>query len=200
MPPLGDVAMLVPLKVPKPQPGIALGLPDAALGHLVLATTPSHDIWVMNLGRHRSATVLPERQIEELLAAAYPGLVRAAVLVVLPIHHQAARQRVALIVFVRPSDGAGALAASITDYLRSELGEERSPDRVEVFELNPRHHDPKAPQTEIDSAGCAGQYISGALWGKSRLSTVRELCGLSLEVARVRQYRALLAQPASGKG
>jgi hypothetical protein len=198
MPPLGDVAMLVPMKVSKNPPGLQGGLTEVAIGHLVLATTPVHDLWVTNLGSHRGATVLPERQIEELLAAEYPGVVRAAVLVVLPMHHAAARQRVALIVFARPGDEAGGLDARITEYLRSELGEERSPDRVQVFELNPRLVDPKAPQLEIDRVGCAGQFITGILWGKSRLQTFRELCALSVEVERVREYRMLA--PSAEKG
>ena len=56
MPPLGDVAMLVPMKVSKNPPGIQAGLPEAAIGRLVLATTPDHDIWVTNLGSHRGAS------------------------------------------------------------------------------------------------------------------------------------------------
>jgi hypothetical protein len=196
MPPLGDVAMLVPMKVSKNPPGLQAGLPEAAIGRLVLATTPDHDIWVTNLGSHRGASVLPELQIEELLATAYPSLVRAAVLVVLPAHTRATRQRVALVVFVRPGGGGSALAATLSDYLRAELGVERSPDRVEVFELNPRLVDPKAPEPEIDRKGCAGQYITGTLWGKSRLSTFRELAALWVEVERVREYRAMLAQSA----
>jgi hypothetical protein len=198
MPPLGDVAMLTPMKPQKNKAGIQAGLPPSALGRLVLATTPSYDIWVTNLGSHRSAMVLPERQIEDLLASAYPGLVRAAVLVVLPMHHQASRQRVALVVFVCPSDGARGLAVSIADYLRSELGEERSPDRIEVFELNPKLIDPKGAALEVDRAGCAGQFISGTLWGKSRSRTFRELARLYVEVARVREYRAMLGEAAKG--
>jgi hypothetical protein len=198
MPPLGDVAMLTPLKPKKNAPGIQAGLPASALGRVVLATTPSSDIWVTNLGSHRSAVVLPEQQIEELLAAAHPGLVRAAVLVVLPVHHQASRQRVALVVFASPSDRARGLAVTIADYLRSELGEERSPDRVEVFELNPKLVDPKAPEPEIDRPGCAGQFTGGTLWGKSRCRTFRELAALFVEVVRVREYRAMLAAAAKG--
>lgn len=193
MPPLGDVALLMPMKVAENAPGLGAGLPEAAIGRLVLATTPDQDIWVTNLGSHRGASVLPERQIEELLGAAYPGVVRAAVLVVLPAHTGATRQRVALVVFARPGHGGSGLAGAIADYLRAELGAERSPDRVEVFELNPRLVDPKAPEPEIDRSGCAGQYISGTLWGKSRLSTFRELAALSVEVQRVREYQAMLA-------
>lgn len=47
--------------------------------------------------------------------------------------------------------------------------------------------------------GCAGQFISGTLWGKSRLATFRELCALSLEVERVRAYKAMVG-PDGKKG
>ncbi len=197
MPPLGDVGMLTPLKAPKNTAGIRAGVPPSAIGRPVIASTASIDIWVTNLGSHRGGVVLPERQLEAMLASAYAE-VRAAVLVALPAHHHAGEQRVALLVFVRPGEQAAALGPSMAEYLRAELGSEHTPDRVEVFELNPKLIDPKADPPEVDRSGCAGQYISGTLWGKSRRRTFRELAALSGEVALVRQYKALAKREAEG--
>ena len=86
------------------------------------------------------------------------------------------------------------------DAAHAEKETEGSGKVGEVFELNPRLVDPKAPEREIDRVGCAGQYITGTLWGKSRLATFRELAALSVEVERVREYRALLADSAQSPG
>jgi hypothetical protein len=194
MPPLADVAMLVPGKFPERTPGIQRGLPEQAIGRIVLCTHPkAEDVFVGNLGSHRSGTVLPELQLEEVLKSRFPDEVRAAVLVALPMHSGSGRPLAALLVFLWPS-ATPITSTELSDHLRSELGAERTPDRVEVFSLNPKLVDPKLTPPVVDRASCRAQYISGSLWGKSRLSVFRELASLFCEVTQFRDYVQLRAR------
>jgi hypothetical protein len=193
MPPLADIAMLVPAKFPKGSPGIQGGLPECAMGRLVLAVSPTSDRFIKNLGSHRAGMVLPEGQLEDVLEAKYPDWVRCATLVSLPTHGGATRAIVALLVFVHPS-GEGPGEAALAAFLRQALGEERCPDRVEIFELNPKLTDPKRSPTEVDRAACRSQYISGSLWGKRHSSVFRQLAALFAEVVQVREFTELMAK------
>jgi hypothetical protein len=189
MPPLADVALIAPKKFPKGAPGIQVGLPEAAVGRIVIVRTSEIDILVKNLGSHRSGAVLPELQIEQALKEAFPDQVRAAVLVSLPVHGDSSRTRVALLVFVRP----GATVKRTDEFmalLQSEFGQERTPDRVEVFEMNPKLVQPKSAKPQVDRAACRAQYTSGVLWGKNGYRVFRELSALFVEAMQVRRHLA----------
>lgn len=197
MPPLADVAMLVPAKFPKGTPGIQAGLPAHALGRLVLALSQTSERLIKNLGSHRAGMVLPEGQIEDVLKREYPDWVRCAILTSLPTHSGYARELVALLVFVQPSE-RGRASRPLEVFLNQALGQERCPDRVEVFELNPKLSDPKSEPERVDRFACRAQYISGSLWGKSHSPVFRELAALFAEVMAVRGASALAASERKG--
>jgi hypothetical protein len=201
MPPLADVAMLLPGKFPKGTPGIQGGLPECAVGRLVLSVTPASDRLIKNLGSHRAGMVLPEGQLEDVLKAEFPEWVRSATLVSLPTQGGLTGELVALLVFVHPSE-RGQASRVIDTFLKQTLGKERCPDRVEVFELNPKLLNPKASSTDVDRAACRSQYISGSLWGKSHSSVFRQLAELFTEGVEVREFSALAAPAGArpGKG
>ncbi len=198
MPALADVGMLTPLANIEDPHGIQAGLSDQALGRCVIARGEEADVWIENLGSHREGQVLPELQMEELLKAACED-VSAAVLASLPTHSGASRSRVVLLVYVVPSAAPPPDPAWLKQQLRSQLGADRLPDTVEVFELNPRWVDPKSEAPEVDRPGCASQYLTGTLWGKSRHQVFRELARLSREVRQVRAYKAEQGRPSDGE-
>jgi hypothetical protein len=195
MEPLGELALLCPIEKPKQKLRGWHELAPAALGRQVIAAATHRDIWVTNLGSHRRGTVLPERQIEELLQAFFPDAVRAAVLVVLPRQSEGNGQRVALLVYVWPDAGFNLDAPGVSQLLRVELGQERQPDQVEIFFLNPKLVKPKLGSTEIDRPACASQFISGTLWSKNRHPLVfQAFAALAREIQQIESYEQALLQ------
>jgi hypothetical protein len=198
MEPLGELALLCPIEKPKPTPTGWHELAPSALGRPVVALATHRDIWMTNLGSHRRGTVLPERQIEELLQAFFPDAVRAAVLVVLPRRSEGKGQRVALLVYAWPESGVHLDAQGVSQLLRVELGQERQPDQVEIHFLNPKLVKPKLGSTEIDRPGCASQLISGTLWGKNRHPLVfQAFAALVREIEQIDSYQK--ARPPAGE-
>jgi hypothetical protein len=186
MPALADVGLLSPPAKPPAGKGVH-ALPASALGQLVIVDTEASDLWVTNLGSHRRGVVLPEKQIEQVLAEGFGGAVRAAVLVVLPLAGESSGQRVALVVYARP---ASFLSSSVLrEVLLAELGAERVPDQIEVFELNPKPLDAKKDVSLVDRAACRAEYLSGMSWRKSRCAVFGQLAALSAEVDAIRDHR-----------
>jgi hypothetical protein len=190
MPALADVGLLSPLEKPPAGKGVH-PLPASALGQLVIVDTEASDLWVTNLGSHRRGVVLPEAQIEQVLAERFVGAVRAAVLVVLPLAGESNGQRVALVVYARPSSFLA--ANDLKEVLLAELGAERVPDQIEVFELNPKPLDPKKDASRVDRAACRAEYLSGMSWRKSRCAVFGQLAALWAEVDAIRDHRRELA-------
>jgi hypothetical protein len=186
MPALSDVGLLSPLAKPPAGKGVH-PLPASALGQLVIVDTEAGDLWVTNLGSHRRGVVLPEAQIEQVLAESFVGAVRAAVLVVLPLAGESNGQRVALVVYARPSSFLS--ASDLRAVLLTELGAERVPDQIEVFELNPKPLDPKKDASRVDRAACRAEYLSGMSWRKSRCAVFGQLAALWAEVDAIRDHR-----------
>lgn len=190
MPALADVGILSPPAKPPAGKGVH-PLPASALGQLVIVDTESSDLWVTNLGSHRRAVVLPEAQIEQVLAERFAGCVRAAVLVVLPLAGESNGQRVALVVYARPQSFLS--PGELREVLLAELGAERVPDQIEVFELNPKPLDAKKDASQVDRAACRAEYLSGMSWRKSRCAVFGQLAALSVEVDAIRDHRRELA-------
>jgi hypothetical protein len=186
MPALADVGLLSPPAKPPAGRGVH-PLPASALGQLVIVDTEASDLWVTNLGSHRRGVVLPEAQIEQVLADSFVDAVRAAVLVVLPLAGESSGQRVALVVYARPESFLS--RSALTEVLLAELGAERVPDQIEVFELNPKPLDPKKDASVVDRAACRAEYLSGMSWRKSRCGVFAQLATLSAEVDAIRDYR-----------
>lgn len=186
MPALADVGLLSPPAKPPEGKGVH-PLPASALGQLVIVDTESSDLWVTNLGSHRRGVVLPEKQIEQVLAESFVGAVRAAVLVVLPLAGESGGQRVALVVYARPQSFLS--PSDLKEVLLAELGAERVPDVIEVFELNPKPLDAKKDASRVDRAACRAEYLSGMAWRKSRCAVFGQLAALSAEVAAIRDHR-----------
>lgn len=199
MSPLSDVALLCPTAQPMAIRGALHQLTSAALGRPVIARTEDSDIWVLNLGSHRRATVLPERQIEEILQKEHWPAIRAAVLVALPRQGEGNAEKVALLVYVRPDSGAHLRAEDLKALLDARLGPIRSPDRVELFRLNPKLLASKKAEREIDRAGCAAQFISGTLWGKQQHRVFSELAALWIELERIARHDRDRASEEAGR-
>lgn len=185
MPALADVGMLSPTELPEGTKG-AFAVPASALGQLVIVDADAGDLWVTNLGSHRRGVVLPEAQIEQVLSEALAPAVRAAVLAVLPLAGDGG-QRVALIVYARPSSFI--TAAAVKELLLAELGAERVPDQIEVFELNPKLLDAKKSAETVDRGACRAEYSSGMAWRKSRCPVFQQLAALATEVEAIRAHR-----------
>ncbi|HTV25082.1 MAG TPA: hypothetical protein VMG12_40590, partial [Polyangiaceae bacterium] len=186
MPALADVGMLSPPAKAPAGKGVHV-LPPSALGQLVIVETEASDLWVTNLGSHRRGVVLPEAQIEEVLSLKFVDAVRAAVLVVLPLAGENSGQRVALVVYARP--GSLLSPGDLRQELEDELGTERVPDQIEVFELNPKLLDAKKDASEVDRPACRAEYLSGMSWRKSRCPVFSQLAALSSEVDAIRSHR-----------
>lgn len=199
MPQLSDVGMLSPVADFQAAPGQRSLVAAAAVGRVVLAQTVNTNVWVVNLGSHRDGQVLPEPLIEELLLRQYPDRVRAAIIVPLPLRQRGQAPSDRLIVFARPSDPPVA-SSDVEVLLRDALGAEWSPSSVTVFELNPRLTAPDDPESEIDRAKCAAQYLDGTLWAKARAGGVfRELASLAPEFTLVmRHLSEKAAEPLAG--
>ena len=172
MPSLSDAGMLSPVAKFTASRGLARELTVAAVGRSIVALTLDAEVWVMNLGSHWEGKVLPEQQMEQLLLDRFPRLARAAVVVPLPARRVASRARVALVVFAYPKQDERLDPAQVRQYLVAELGENWVPQRVEVYELNPKLLDSKKSTTEIDRASCAAQFLDGTLWSKARYGAV----------------------------
>lgn len=184
-PQLSDVGMLSPMTNFEPGPGQRTPVTLAAVGKIILAQTTTSNVWVTNLDSHRDGKVLPEPLIEALLLRRYRSQVRAAIIVPLPNRQRGALASDRLIVFVTPSDDP-ICSGGVEAVLRDALGGEWSPSSVTVFELNPRLVAPDDPDSEIDRARCAAQYLDGMLWAKARAGSVfRELASLAPEFAQV---------------
>jgi hypothetical protein len=194
MPALADVGLVSPPAKPPAGKGVH-PLPASALGQLVIVDTEASDLWVTNLGSHRRGVVLPEGQIEQVLAESFVGAVRAAVLVVLPLAGESGGQRVALVVYARPASFLS--PSALREVLLAELGAERVPDQIEVFELNPKPLDAKKDASRVDRAACRAEYLSGMAWRKSRCAVFGQLAALSAEVEAIRDHRRELAAPAT---
>jgi hypothetical protein len=186
MPALADVGMLSPPAKAPAGKGVHV-LPPSALGQLVIVDTEASDLWVTNLGSHRRGVVLPEAQIEQVLQDEFRGAVRAAVLVVLPLAGESSGQRVALVVYARPQSFLS--PSDLRDVLLAELGAERVPDQIEVFELNPKPLDARKDASVVDRAACRTEYLSGMAWRKSRCGVFQQLAALSAEVTAIRDHR-----------
>lgn len=172
MPSLSDAGVLSPLAKFTASRGLQRELSVAALGRSIVCQTLDADVWVTNLGSHWEGKVLPEQQMERLLLDRFPRFARAAVVVPLPARHLSSHARVVLAVFAYPRQHDRLDAAQVRRYLVAELGEKWVPQRVDVYELNPRLLDAKKSPSEIDRASCAAQYLDGTLWSKARCGEV----------------------------
>lgn len=190
MPQLSDVGTLSPVADFEPGPGQRMLPTVAATGRIVLAQTRCDNVWVANLGSHRDGKLLPEPLIEGLLLRRYPKQVRAAIIVSLPARQRDAVVSDRLVVFARPSEPP-LLAAEVEGVLKEAFGVQWSPRSVTVFELNPALLAPDDPQSEVDRAGCAAQYLAGILWAKARAGPVfRELARLGPELSQVMRHHS----------
>ena len=187
MPAVADVGMISPMAKLKGTHGVQHGLLQPAVGCCVISQAEGGDVWVTNLGSHRAGRWLYEAQIESLLKQAFPA-VRAAVLASLPLRASGGGNRVVLLVYAAPD--AGLDPAALLECIAAEEGSVRTPDAVELFELNPKPSDAKQPE-KVDRAGCVGQYLSGSLWGKARAPVFKQLARVSLELEQLRALAAV---------
>lgn len=193
MPALADMGMLAPIAKVQGQVGIRLGVHQAALGQLILVDAGDSDVWVGNLGSHRRAHFLPERDIEGTLQRCYPGAIRCAVLVGLPLRRDTARRCITLLVYAIPGREVHLDSVGIIENIREQLGAASEPDKVEIFHVNPKWQDLKAQELTVDRGACASQYLSGLSWKKQHADVFRCLSEMAFEVKQVRDYKIKLA-------
>jgi hypothetical protein len=193
MPALADMGMLAPLAEAQGQVGIRLGVEQAALGQLIIVDAGDTDVWVGNIGSHRRAQFLPELDIEVTLQRCYPGSIRCAVLVGLPLRRDTTRRCVTLLVYAIPGRAGRLDPAGIILTIKEQLGAASEPDKVEIFDVNPKWQDLKAKQLTVDRDASASQYLSGLLWKKQHTSVFRCVSEMALEVKQARDYKTKLA-------
>lgn len=194
MPSLADLGMLSPNPKLQGQLGVRAGLLPESVGQVVLVFSDEQDTWVGNLGSHRGGRFLPEKPIESVLQRRYPGAVRCALLIALPLRRNTSAAHVVLLVYVAPKKRQLLNEVAIKADIAEQLGQASVPDRVEIYDVNPKWKDLKQDAPEVDALACVSQYQSGLLWKKQSRTVFVQLSALADEVRQIRQYRTQLQQ------
>jgi hypothetical protein len=194
MPSLADLGMLSPDPKLQGQAGVRKGLLPESVGQVVLVFAEEQDTWVGNVGSHRGGRFLPEKPIERVLQKRYPGAVRCALLIALPLRRNTSAARVVLLVYAVPRKSHLLNDLTIKADIAEQLGQASVPDRVEIYDVNPKWKNLKEDVPEVDSLACLSQYQSGLLWKKQSTAVFRQLSVIGDEVRQIRQYRAQLKQ------
>lgn len=199
MPALADLGMLTPDPKLLGLPGVQHGLLQESMGQVVVVIGPEQDLWVGNIGSHRAGRFLPELPIEQVLQQRYPGAVRCALLVGLPLRRDTSSSRVVLLVYSTPGRRHLLNDVVIKAEIAEQLGKVCVPDRVEIYDVNPKWQDLKAHTPAVDRLACLSQYQSGLLWKKQSTPTFGHVSAMADEARQIRQYRAQLQQLTSNE-
>lgn len=140
--------------------------PAAAVGRFTLGDSGPALFFAGSVDDGRSGTTFPADEVAEA-ASAHPAVDAASVVVNRGVRTMNGA-RIVLLAFVDPaadpSGAEGKLRDELQDLLRTEMGEEHLPDRVEIYPLYP----PLDETGAIDQAWCRWQYLTGELAAKAK--------------------------------